>query len=159
MLPLSQTDHASVAALLQRYGLVLQWVAPGQLIPGTYWGDSEAGLLGHCVYARADTPLHSVLHECCHFVCMHAARRAHLAGDAGGDDLEECAVCYLQVLLADELPGVGREQMFCDMDEWGYSFRLGRARAWFCEDAQDARHWLSGHGVIDAADRPTGALR
>ncbi len=26
-----------------------------------------------------------------------------------------------------------------DMDEWGYSFRLGSAANWFAEDAEDAR--------------------
>ena len=31
--------------------------------PGSYWGDSEAGLRGNALYVRADTPLHSLLHE------------------------------------------------------------------------------------------------
>ena len=48
--------------------------------------------------------------------------------DAGGDDAEENAVCYLQILWADALPGFGRERMFLDMDAWGYTFRLGSAR-------------------------------
>jgi hypothetical protein len=79
--------------------------------------------------------------------------------DAGGDDLEESAVCYLQVLLADELPEVGRKRLWADMDAWGYSFRLGNSRAWFEEDAEDARLWLREHGVIDGSDRPTGLAR
>jgi len=28
------------------------------------------------------------------------------------------------------------------MDEWGYTFRLGSARAWFENDAEDARAFL-----------------
>ena len=40
-------------------------------------------------------------------------------------------MCYLQILLADALHGVGRERLMQDMDEWGYSFRLGSTRAWF----------------------------
>jgi hypothetical protein len=68
-------------------------------------------------------------------------------------------VCYLQVLLADELPGVGRKRLWADMDAWGYSFRLGKARVWFEEDAGDARQWLLEHGVIDGEGRPTGLTR
>ncbi len=55
---------------------------------------------------------------------------------------EESAVCYLQVLLADELPGVGRARLMDDMDAWGYSFRLGSTRAWFETDAEETRQWL-----------------
>ena len=76
-------------------------------IPGSYWGESEAGLIGNRIYFRPDTPLHSVLHEACHFICMDDARRTQLERDAGGDYDEENAVCYLQILLADELAGIG----------------------------------------------------
>jgi hypothetical protein len=68
-------------------------------------------------------------------------------------------VCYLQVLLAEELPGVGRERLCSDMDAWGYSFRLGTTRAWFDGDAEDARQWLADHCVIDSRNRPTGQHR
>jgi len=68
-------------------------------------------------------------------------------------------VCYLQVLFADELPHIGREKLFTDMDAWGYSFRLGSTRAWFDQDAGDARAWLEQHGIIDPAGLLTGALR
>jgi hypothetical protein len=145
--------------LLKRYGLELRLVAPNEMIPGSYWGDSEAGLQGSRLFARLDTPVHSVLHEASHFVCMTPERRVGLDRDAGGDDPEENAVCYLQILLADELPGVGRERLCADMDAWGYSFRLGSARAWFEGDAADARIWLADSGVIDRENRPTGALR
>lgn len=149
----------AAAALLGGYGLTLRRVPAGAAIPGSWWGDREAGLRGATLFARPDTPLHSVLHEACHFACMAPARRAALDTDAGGDYDEENGVCYLQVLLADELPGFGRDRMLADMDAWGYSFRLGSARAWFERDAEDARSWLLGHGLIDALDRPTRRLR
>jgi hypothetical protein len=134
-------------------------VPDGAAVPGSYWGDEEAGLVGDVLYLRADTPVHSALHEACHFICMDRARRRRLDTDAGGDFDEENAVCYLQILLADGLAGCGRTRMWADMDAWGYTFRLGSAKAWFEQDAEDARGWLLEHGVIDAAGRPTGARR
>ncbi len=117
--------------MLAAYGARLVVLAPHEAIPGSYWGDCEAGLVGDAVYVRADTPAHSLLHELCHYVCMDDARRAALATDAGGNDDEESAVCYLQVLLAQRLRGFGIERCLQDMDAWGYSFREGSARAWF----------------------------
>jgi hypothetical protein len=159
MLLLSSIDRVAVALLLKRYCLELVLVSPEEVIPGSYWGESEAGLKADSLYARLDTPIHSILHEACHYICMSPERRAGLDRDAGGDDLEESAVCYLQVLLADELPGVGWRRLCTDMDAWGYSFRLGSTQAWFEEDARDAQKWLRDHGVIDAGDRPTGLAR
>jgi len=156
---LGSSDEDATREVLARFGLTLQIVAPGEAIPGSWWGEREAGLRGQVLYARHDTPLHSVLHEACHFVCMPQARRGALDTDAGGDYDEENAVCYLQVLLADELPGFGRARMFADMDAWGYTFRLGAARAWFESDAADARAWLLTHGLIDRLDRPAWRLR
>jgi hypothetical protein len=149
----------AVIDLAQKYGVVLSQYAPGEILPGSYWGDSEAGLQGNILYVRADTPLHSLLHELSHFVCMSADRRAGLDRDAGGDDAEECAVCYLQILLADELPLLGRARMLEDMDAWGYTFRLGSARAWFEQDSADACIWLRRNGVVDGRNRPTFQLR
>jgi hypothetical protein len=145
----------ALADLLRAYGLHLRHLDSGD-IPGSYWGDCEAGLRGHELFVRADTPLHSALHEACHYICADDARRGALDTDAGGDVLEECAVCYLSILLAPRLPGGSAAQMFADMDAWGYSFRLGSARAWFDTEADDARDWLCEHGVIDASARPTG---
>ena len=145
--------------VLARFGLRRENVAAGEAIPGSYWGDEEAGLVGDRLLLRPDTPVHSALHEACHWVCMDEARRAGLDTDAGGGYDEENAVCYLQILLADEVPGFGRERMLADMDAWGYSFRLGSARAWFEGDAEDALAWLRRHDVADAAGGPTGRLR
>lgn len=145
----------ALATLLAAYGLVLHHVVDGD-IPGSYWGDSEAGLRGKLLYVRADTPLHSALHEACHYICADGARRLTLDTDAGGEFIEECAVCYLQILLAGGLPGGSRAQMCADMDAWGYSFRLGSAWAWFDTDAEDARAWLFAHGVIADDGQPTG---
>jgi hypothetical protein len=156
---LDEGHEAAARALLARYGLELCTIPPGTAIPGSWWGEREAGLRGASLYARPDTPLHSVLHEACHFVCMDAARRAALDTNAGGGYDEENGVCYLQVLLAEELPGYGRARVLADMDAWGYTFRLGSARAWFEQDAEDARAWLLACGLIDTRDRPTWRLR
>ena len=149
----------SVRTLAQRYGARIEKLADGARLPGSYWGESEAGLRGSVLYVRDDTPLHSLLHELSHYVCMTAARRASLDRDAGGDDAEECAVCYLQILLADEIPAFGRERMLRDMDAWGYTFRFGSAGAWFARDAVDACIWLREHGVVSDTNRPTFSLR
>jgi hypothetical protein len=159
MLRMAGLDRAAVGALLARYGLDLRLVLLDQDIPGSYWGESEAGLKGHTLYARPDTPLHSVLHEAAHFICMTPERRAGLDTNAGGDDAEECGVCYLQLLLATELRQCGFDRACADMDDWGYSFRLGSTRAWFEHDATDARLWLLDAGIVDPAGRLTGQCR
>ncbi len=160
VLLLGDRDPAPVGQLLGRLGLTLSLVADGAPLPASYWGAPEAGLARSVLYARRDTPIHSILHEAAHYACMSPARRARLWGDAGGDDLEECAVCYLQVLLADQLPApISREHMCQDMDAWGYSFREGGAAAWFDGDGRDARRWLQQKQLIDQAGRPTMRLR
>ena len=150
---------SSLQRLFAPYRLRVGHVAAHGVIPGSYWGDSEAGLIGGTLFLRDDTPVHSALHEGCHFICMDAERRAGLHTDAGGDVAEENAVCYLQGLLADRLSGYGRQRLFADMDSWGYSFRLGSAQAWFERDADDARDWLKSHDLIDDSGCPTGRLR
>ncbi len=156
---LTELDGAQVDVLLAAYGARLERVAADVDIPGSYWRDAEAGLIGPTVYVRADTPAHSFLHELSHFVCMDDARRAALATDAGGTDDEECGVCYLQVLLAERLDGFGADPCLRDMDAWGYSFREGSARAWFDGDGAHARAWLVAHGLIDRHGTPTLRLR
>ena len=148
-----------LAAVLGPFGLRIEEVSPDQSVPGSYWGDEEAGLIGDALFLRPDTPVLSALHEACHYVCMDPARRTGLDTDAGGDYDEENAVCYLQILLAEAIAGFGRDRMFADMDAWGYSFRLGSARAWFEQDAGDARDWLLANGLIDRSGRPTGLRR
>jgi hypothetical protein len=159
VLRLADTDAAVVAGLLSRFGLSLVRCADRQTIPGSYWGDDEAGLKGDRLYARADTPLHSILHEACHYICVSAERRRQLDTNAGSDEAEENAVCYLQVVLAEQLAGMGRARMFADMDAWGYSFRLGSSRDWFESDAEDAQAWLIEQQLLDDDAQPLWRLR
>ena len=115
--------------------------------------------MGHNVYVRADTPIHSLLHETCHIICAAPERREQLETDAGGDDLEEAAVCYLQIILADEIDGLGRQRLMRDMDAWGYSFRLGDTASWFERDAEDARKWLIDSKLLSKRGVPSFLLR
>ena len=139
---------APIRQVLLRYGMQLMIIPDEGKIPGSFWGEPEAGLIANRLYARRDTPLHSILHEASHFICMDQQRRDQLDTDAGGDYDEENAVCYLQILLADELGGFGKERAMADMDSWGYTFRLGSARDWFENDAEDAREWLVERGIL-----------
>lgn len=163
--PLDQVMSCAAAGLpalrqvLQPYDLEVVLVADHAPLPGSFWGDPEAGLIGARLFIRPHTPVQSALHEACHYICMDPHRRARLHTDAGGGYDEENAVCYLQVLLAEQLPQVGRQRMWQDMDRWGYSFRLGSARRWFEEDADEVRHWLEQQRLIDAGEQPTGRLR
>lgn len=159
MLLVGDIPVATLVSLLHRYGLELVCCDDDAPIPGSFWGEAEAGIVRSRVFVRKDTPVHSLLHETSHVVCMTAARRDRLDRDAGGDDLEESAVCYLQILLADYIPGVGRDRVMGDMDAWGYSFRLGSTRAWFAEDAEDAEKFLLDHKLIDSTGVPTFSLR
>ena len=145
--------------LFRGYGLTVELLSDGSPIPGSHWGEPEAGLVADRLFVRPDTPVHSALHEGCHYICMSPARRAGLTGDAGGDYAEENAVCFLQIVLAGQLANVGRTRLMADMDAWGYSFRLGSACAWFEQDSADARSWLQAHGLLTRDERPTGVLR
>jgi hypothetical protein len=159
VLTCAELGREPLMTLLARYGVTVIWILLDSEIPGSYWGESEAGLIGSRLFVRDDTPVHSALHEACHYICVDSKRRAELHTDAGGECIEENGVCYLQILLADELPGVGRARMCADMDAWGYTFRLGSARAWFEQDAEDARIWLWQHGLIDQEERPIWRVR
>ena len=153
MLTLSHIDEATVAALLAAYGLTLARVADGAAIPGSYWGEPEAGIIGDTVHARGDTPVHSLLHEAAHLMVLPPERRAAVHTDATDSVEEEDAVLVLQVLLGDALPGVGGERVLADMDAWGYTFRLGSAAAYVRGDADAAWAWLQARGLVDADRR------
>ena len=159
VLRLREIDSSELASLLDRYQLRFEICPAQHPIPGSYWGDDEAGLLGDRLYARPDTPVHSILHETSHYICMDGARRNRLDTNAMSDNDEENAVCYLQILLAEQLDWLGKDRILLDMDRWGYSFRLGSSRAWFEDDADDARRWLIQHQIIDLAANPNVRLR
>lgn len=153
MLTLADIDFDAAATLLARYGLVLVRVADGETIPGSYWGECEAGLIGSTVYVRNDTPVHSMLHEAAHLIVLPPERREAVHTDATDSIDEENAVCVLQSLLGAELPGVGADRVLADMDAWGYTFRLGSAKAYVEQDADDAWAWLDRAGLADASTR------
>jgi hypothetical protein len=148
VLTLANIEWSDAAALLARHGLALERIADGVTIPGSYWGEPEAGVIGATVYARGDTPVHSLLHETCHLIVAPVERRATIHTDASDSQLEEDAACYLQIMLAGDLPGVGSARLMDDMDAWGYTFRLGSARAWFERDADETRDWLAQRGLL-----------
>lgn len=143
-----EIDKTAFRSLLANYGIEIIDAGSRQDIPGSFWGDEEAGLIENRLYLREDTPVHSALHEACHYICMDQQRRTGLHTDAGGGYDEENGVCYLQILLSDHVAEMGRARMFSDMDSWGYSFRLGSAQRWFEDDAEDAVEWLETHKLI-----------
>ncbi len=148
VLRLADSDFDAARKLLGDHDLELVMVPDGATIPGSYWGEPEAGVIASTVYARRDTPIHSLLHEACHLIVQPPERRALVHTDASDSIPEEDATCYLQILLANKLPGMSRQRMWADMDAWGYSFRLGSARAWFEQDADEARQFLRERGLV-----------
>jgi len=148
-----------IETLLHKFNINLCLISKDINIPGSYWGDSEAGLISNNVYVRDDTPIHSLLHETCHYICMDDKRRQALDTNAEGDYDEENGVCFLQILLADDLPEMGRKRMMQDMDRWGYTFRLGSAESWFNEDAEDTLAWLKQYDILDSKGTVRYSLR
>jgi len=146
----SDIKHQDIVDFVSLLGLTYRAVDPQSEIPGSFWGEPEAGLIRNELYLRGDTPIHSLLHEACHYLCMPEERRANLHTNAGGHYDEENAVCYLQILLASLVKGYSSEECMQDMDTWGYTFRLGSAKQWFTADANDARLWLINRGLLDA---------
>lgn len=159
MLTVANLPAQALQNLLHIYSIQVKSVANSETIPGSFWGDSEAGLIKNTLYVRPETPVHSALHEACHYICLDPVRRNDLDTDAGGDYDEENAVCYLQILLASKLSGCSADIVLRDMDSWGYTFRLGSALAWFQNDAEDAQQWLLKKQLIDQDNLPTGRLR
>jgi len=159
ILTCADIEPAQLEQLLERYAITVNTVGKKQKIPGSWFGEPEAGIIKNALYIRADTPVHSALHEACHYICMDPSRRKTLHTNAGGDYNEENGVCYLSILLSDYIEGFGRARMFSNMDEWGYTFRLGSSKAWFEGDANDAIDWLTAYCLIDAAHLPTFKMR
>lgn len=148
VLLLSAVDPRIIRSLLDDYALELIEVGEREPIPGCFWGSPEAGIIGRRVFVRADTPVHSLLHEACHLMVMPQARRQQIHTDASDCQREEDATCYLQLLLAQRIEGFGLVRACADMDAWGYTFRLGSARVWFERDAEDARAFLSERALL-----------
>lgn len=122
-------SNGSVARLIQRYGLDLETVPAGEAITGSYWGEPEAGIVGNTIYVRGDTPVHSVLHEASHVICMSPDRRASLDRDAGGDDLEECAVCFFADRTRKRATRCRRETTHAGYGRLGLQFSTGQCDA------------------------------
>ena len=61
-------------------------------------------------------------------------------------------------VYSDTLASLHDPRLMADMDRWGYSFRLGSARAWFEQDAGDALTWLQQHQLLENG-RPGYRLR
>ena len=78
VIPLRDISLEAVRALLARFGLQLECVPDGAPIPGSYWGEPEAGIIGARVYVRGDTPVHSLLHEACHLIVLPEEKAAML---------------------------------------------------------------------------------
>ncbi len=159
VLTLGEIKASLISPLLSQYNLDLILVDKEDAILGSFWGESEAGLVNNQLYARNDTPVHSILHEACHYVCMDNNRRTGLHTNAGGDYDEENAVCYLQIILADHIENLDGLRIMQDMDNWGYTFRLGSAQQWFKQDAEDAKQWLLNYDLLDQHSKPTFKLR
>jgi len=155
----SDINLKNLQSLLDRYGMDIKIVNDNEPIPGSFWHPPEAGLIKNTLYIRNDTPVHSALHEACHYICMDNTRRENLDTDAGGTAIEENGVCYLQILLSNYINEMGTTRMFNDMDEWGYSFRPGSAKAWFEQDAEDAFEWLLKNNIITSDSKPIWMLR
>jgi len=159
ILTCADIEFTQLQQLLGKYDLKIHLVEDNKKIPGSWFGEPEAGIIENNLYIRNDTPVHSALHESCHYICMSADRREKLHTNAGGDYDEENGVCYLSILLSQYIEGFGLERMLSDMNEWGYTFRLGSSKRWFEEDAQDAVDWLEKNKIIMPVNKPTWSIR
>ena len=159
ILTIADIQLAQLQSVLGKYNLTVHLVDENQKIPGSWFGETEAGIIENNLYIRNDTPVHSALHEASHYICMAPERRDKLHTNAGGDYDEENGVCYLSLLLSNYIDGFGIDRMFSDMDEWGYTFRLGSSKAWFEEDTKEVFDWLLSHNIISKDGDPDWKLR
>src|SRR3546814_11455545 len=107
VLRLRDIAFADAAALLARYDLHLEHVPDDAPIPGSYWGESEAGLIGTTVHAPSDTPVHSLLHKACHLIVLSPDRRAAVHTDTPASAEEEDAVALRHAMPGEAHPGRG----------------------------------------------------
>ena len=155
---IANLENNELENLLGRFGIEINYIPDDASIPGSYWGAPEAGIIKNILYIRGDTPVHSALHESCHFICMDDERRQTLHTDTGGDYDEENAVCYLQIILSNFLSDIDTDIACKDMDDWGYTFRLGSAKQWFDSDAEDAFCWLVDKKLLTHNKTPTWTI-
>lgn len=156
---LKNIQPPSLRPLFDHYQLNLKEVDINNDIPYSFWGAPEAGRFQSTLYAREDTPIHSLLHEACHFICMSPQQRHADSHDAGGSALIENACCFLQLVLSDHIPNFNLAIHMHDMNTWGYNFRLGSVARWFYADSDDASQWLIRQKIIDNQFQPTWQLR
>ncbi|MEM7019699.1 MAG: hypothetical protein AAF512_20470 [Pseudomonadota bacterium] len=156
---MKNTSTEAIRPVLDKYQLKLNIIHENSAIPHSFWGSPEAGRFKSQLYARKDTPLHSILHESAHYVCMTKEQRLCPEIDAGGSALIEDACCFLQILWSDYVENFSRHVHLDDMNQWGYSFRLGSSSRWFYADAGDAREWLIQQNIINPQNEPTWEMR
>ncbi len=60
-------DTKFICPVPNHYGLALHQVAKRSKIPYRFWGSPQAERRNNQLYVRFDTPVHSILHEACHF--------------------------------------------------------------------------------------------
>ena len=79
VLVVSDIAPDTLTQLLDRYGLTLVILDDDASITGSFWGDSEAGIVGRQVFVRRDTPIHSLLHEVLSLIHISEPTRLDLA--------------------------------------------------------------------------------
>jgi len=142
---------------LDRYGLSLHLVAPDEVIPARI-GASARRADGIQIFARLDTAGAFGAARGRPFYLHDAGTARRLGYRCRRRSCGRECVCYLQIILAQSLPNVGRERMCRDMDEWAIRSGWEAPRSGSIQDAEDARDWLMRHGVLDSQSRPTYAV-
>ena len=144
-----------VAALLARYGLAARARRRRRADPRQLLGRTRSRPDRPRVHARDDTPVHSLLHEAAHLIVLppERARRAYRRHRFGRGRRRRLRAA----VAARRRPARRRPRaLMADMDAWGYTFRLGSARAYFERDAEDAGPGCSARGLVVC--RPKSAV-